>query len=563
MKNDEFFNTRYSIKSKLNINDFTITIITPKILGQEMKENIEFFKINITDNYHKKSWIIEKDSSDFIMLYNKLSISLSDIPSLPPKNILNLFDAESVNTKKEIYQQFLSTCVNRKDLYSTLEFKNFIDLKNNSPELFGNEPTLLGKLEFLPQSITDIKYIEFKIEKINLLIISTAEMGVHDIKTNEEYLNFINPKQNLAEDIINNDNILGMTMIFQIRKNEQGNYVFIQKWQKKFKTRNTCIYCDKLTQMLFIGREDGFVSVYKINIDSNHIDLELNIELKNHFSRIVDIWYEPTRGKMFTVSTDRRFVSCDINKNSKMLEINRSVHNYTKFCIDYDKNRIFTASEGGIIEIFSVDPPPVKMVGKLRVSGTGYITDLFYDKNNSRLFSCDKNGKISIFEIGEPGKEKISLEISQFGLKNAFNSLSYNYSKKEIITGDNLGKFTIWNIKTGEPIYSFKSHEKMPLSCLIYLMDKRLIISGGVDKSIKVWKMPELWFDEKIEKFEKEELVKINNELRKKRIQMEKIIEGNNEVNYESDISENEEELNGWNYDSDDVIDYDNINANK
>ena len=527
-----------------------------------MKENIEFYKINIADNYHKKSWIIEKDSSDFIMLYNKLSLSYCEVPPLPPKNILNLFDAESVNSKKEIYQHFLSICVNRKDLYSTLEFKNFIELKNNSPELFGNEPTLFSSIEFLPESITDIKYMEFNLEKISLLIISTAEMGVKDIKTNEEFLNFINPKHNSNENIVNNSNILGMTMIFQIIKNEGGNYDFIQIWQRKFKTRNTCLYCDKLTKTIFIGREDGFVSVYKMNINQNNIELELNIELKNHFSRIVDIWYEPTRGKMYTISTDRRFVSCDININSKMLEINRSVHNYSKFCIDIEKNRIFTATEGGIIEIFSIDPNP-KKVGKIRVSGAGHITDLFYDKNNSRLLSCDKNGKISIFEIGDIGKEKISLEISQFGFKNSFCSIQYDNNKKEIITGDNTGKITIWNIKTGEPIYSFVSHETMPLNRLVYLIDKKLIISGGVDKSIKIWKIPQFWFDEKIEKYEKEELVKINNELRKKRIQMEKIIEGNNEVNYESDISENEEELNGWNYDGDDIIDYDNINANK
>ena len=562
MKNTDYLNNRYSIKSNLNINDFTITTITPKILGQEMKENIEFYKINIADNYHKKSWIIEKDSSDFIMLYNKLSLSYCEVPPLPPKNILNLFDAESVNSKKEIYQHFLSICVNRKDLYSTLEFKNFIELKNNSPELFGNEPTLFSSIEFLPESITDIKYMEFNLEKISLLIISTAEMGVKDIKTNEEFLNFINPKHNSNENIVNNSNILGMTMIFQIIKNEEGNYDFIQIWQRKFKTRNTCLYCDKLTKTIFIGREDGFVSVYKMNINQNNIELELNIELKNHFSRIVDIWYEPTRGKMYTISTDRRFVSCDININSKMLEINRSVHNYSKFCIDLEKNRIFTATEGGIIEIFSLDPNP-KKVGKIRVSGAGHITDLFYDKNNSRLFSCDKNGKISIFEIGDIGKEKISLEISQFGFKNSFTSIQYDNNKKEIITGDNTGKITIWNIKTGEPIYSFVSHETMPLNRLVYLIDKKLIISGGVDKSIKIWKIPKFWFDEKIEKYEKEELVKINNELRKKRIQMEKIIEGNNEVNYESDISENEEELNGWNYDGDDIIDYDNINANK
>ena len=42
---------------------------------------------------------------------------------------------------------------------------------------------------------------------------------------------------------------------------------------------------------------------------------------------------------------------------------------------------------------------------------------------------------------------------------------------------------------------------------------------------------------------------------------MEKIIEGYNEINYESDISENEEELNGWNYDNNEREDYDNINA--
>ena len=562
MKNDNFINTRYSMKSNLNINDFTITTITIKIIGQEMKENIEYFKINIIDNYHKKTWLIERDSSDFIILYNKLSISFYDIPALPPKNILSLYDAESVNLKKNQFQNFLSSCVNRKEIYSTIEFKNFIELKKNSPELFGNEPSLLGSIEFLPQSITDIKYIEFEIEQINILIISTAEMGINDIKTNDTFLNFKNIKHNVNEDIINN-NLLGMTMVFQVNINDEKKYDFNQIWQRRFKTRNTCLYFDKITKCLFIGREDGFVSVYKLNIKSNFIELELNIELKNHFSRIVDIWYDPNKGKMYTISTDRRFVLCDINYlNSKMIEINRSVHNYTKLCLDIEKNRIFTATDGGIIEIYTTEQYPAKKVGKIRVSGLGYITDLFYDKKNSRLFTCDKKGKITIFEIGEVGKEKISLEISQFGFKNPFNAVKYDNTKKEIITGDILGKITIWNIKTGEPIYSFISHNKYPINCLFYSDKERLVISGGRDKSVKIWKIPQFWFDEKIEKYETEELVKINNELKKKRIQMEKIIEGNNDVNYENDFSDNEEELNGWNYNSDDVIDYDNVNAN-
>ena len=562
MNKENFLTTRYSIKSNLNINDFTITIISPKIIGQEMKEDIEYFKINITDNYHKKSWLIEKDSSDFIILYNKLSTSLYDIPSLPPKNLLILFDAESVKAKKEIYQNFLSCCVNRKDIYSTIEFKNFIELKNNSPEIFGNEPTLLGKLEYLPKSITDIKYIELEKEKINILIISTAEMGIHDIKTNNEFLNFQNSFLG-NEEYINNNNILGMTMIFQVINTNEDKYEFNQIWQRRFKTPNTCLYFDKITNSLFIGRDDGFVSVYKIILKQNNLELELNIELKNHFSRIVDIWYDVNRGKMYTISTDRRFVSCDVNINSQMVEINRNVHNYTKLYPDLEKGRIFTGTEGGIIEIFSIMQYPAKKVGKLQVSGLGNISDLFYEKNNSRLFTCDKRGKISIFEIGEVGKEKISLEISQFGFKNAFNSFKYDNAKKEIITCDILGKITIWNIKTGEPIFSWVAHEKMSINCLFYLENKRLLITGGRDKSVKFWKLPEFWSDKNLEKYEKEDLFKINNELKKKRIQMEKIIEGNNEVNYESDISENEEELNGWNYDSDEIMEYENINIPK
>jgi hypothetical protein len=56
-------------------------------------------------------------------------------------------------------------------------------------------------------------------------------------------------------------------------------------------------------------------------------------------------------------------------------------------------------------------------------------------------------------------------------------------------------------------------------------------------------------------------LTKINNELRKKKIKMEQIMHGN-DVNYESEQSENEEDLNGWNYDGEEEnIDLDNINA--
>ena len=551
------FNSRYSLKSNLDINDFTINIITAKIMGQEIRENTEFFKINITDNFHKKSWIIMKDTSDFNILYNKLSITFFDIPSLPEKQLLAQFDAESVNKKKSIYQQFLASCINRKDIYSSSEFKNFLELQKNSPDLCGNTPIMKGGIEFLPESITDFKYIED--DNIKIIILTTAEMGVN-IKTEEEFLNFKNRLPNENEEFINANMIQGMTMIFEILNNE-GAYEFKLVWQRKFKTPNTCIYFDKITKTIFIGREDGFVSVYKPLEKSHFTELDLVIELKNHFSRITDIWYDVNRAKMYTVSNDRRLVSCNINYNSKMTEINRSVHNYTNLCSDLKNNRLYAATDGGIIELYSLENYPPEKKCRVRISGLGYISDFYFNKNNSRLFTCDRSGKVSIIEMADIGKEKSSSEISQFGFKNCLNVIEYDDIKHEIITGDIMGKVIIWNLKTGDPIISWVAHENMPITRIYYDKLNSIVITGAKDKSIKIWKIPEYWYDPKIQKYENEELTKINNELRQKRIKMEQIIEGNTGINYESDHSDNEEDLNGWNYDSDDNIDYDNINA--
>lgn len=558
--NEKSSNQGESISDIIDINVFTITTITIQIIEQEMRENTEIFIIHVADNYHKKQWEIEKDSSDFNILANNLSNTFYDIPLLPPKQIINLYDAESVKTKRTIYHQFLSSCLKRKDICSNEEFKKFLDLKKNTPDLWGNMPILGGALEFLPESITDLKYVED--DNVKLIMLTTAEMGVTYIETSEEFLNFQNRLQIEGDDIVNN-NVQGMTMIFEMKSNE-GMYEFKQLWQRKFKTPNTCIYYDKGTKSIFIGREDGFVSVHKCFPKSDFAELDLIIELKNHFSRITDIWYDTNKGKMYTVSNDRRLVACDVNFNSKMIEINRSVHNYTKLYSDTTNNRLFAATDGGIVELYSLQKYPPEKRCRIRISGLGYISDFYFNSKNNHLFTCDRSGKISIIEVGETGKERVSSEISQFGFKNALTAIEYDIIRHEIITGDIKGKIVIWSVKTGEPVFSWVAHENMAITTIYYNKLKGILITGGKDKSVKVWKIPEYWFDPKIEKYENEELTKINNELRKKRIKMEQIIQGNNVANYESDHTENEEDLNGWNYNSDeDNLDKDNINAPK
>lgn len=102
------------------------------------------------------------------------------------------------------------------------------------------------------------------------------------------------------------------------------------------------------------------------------------IELKNYFLKIKNIWYSAKKYKIYTISNDRRFVACDVNYNSKINEINRNVHNYTKLCSDLKNNRLLTATDKGIIELSSLEnySPEKKCI--IRTSG---ISDFYFNTN--------------------------------------------------------------------------------------------------------------------------------------------------------------------------------------
>ena len=123
--------------------------------------------------------------------------------------------------------------------------------------------------------------------------------------------------------------------------------------------------------------------------------------------------------------------------------------------------------------------------------------------------------------------------------------IEYDSGRHEIITGDQNGKITIWNLKSGKPVFSWMVHN-MGINRLYYDENSKMLITGSMDKSIKIWSIPEYWYNPEIEKYEKEQLEKINNEIAKKRIQMQQIIQDNEEL-YDSENSEDENDINGWN----------------
>ena len=91
MKNQASDLSNSSNSSTTNVDDFIVTTVRALLIGQEMHDNTEVFKIQITDNYHKKNWLIVKDNSDFNILYSNLNLIFYDVPPIPPKQIQTLY----------------------------------------------------------------------------------------------------------------------------------------------------------------------------------------------------------------------------------------------------------------------------------------------------------------------------------------------------------------------------------------------------------------------------------------------------------------------------------------
>ena len=500
-----------------------------------------FYRAKITDHFNNNSWIIEKRYNDFVTLQKKLVANFPDVPKLPGKTLFRVSDFADIKKRKDGLQSFLKICINRKDIFASEDFKLFVELQKNSPELCGNNPDKLGSF-ILPQGVRDFTYLQN--EKI--LLICTAEMSVIE-RAESKISDLKNKIGGQGQEEIANP--LGHAYIYNVEENN-GEFIFREIWRRKFKPRTRCLFYSIEDNYMIIGRDDGCISFFSLDKKSKYKKVDLIIELKNHLNSITGMWYDFLTKKLYTVSSDKRFVVSDITSNSQITEISRSNFGYTCLKTDLKYNRFFTATEGGLVEIFSFKNYPPNKICSTNITGNSHIRDIYVNVIQYYIYACDVKGKISIVDFSSINNTEGSFcsEISQFGGKVCLRVIIYDENKKELITGDESGKIISWGLKSGQPIFSWSATEGgCAITKLLFDIDKRLLIVGGKDNCVKFWKLPENWMNEDVLKFENEELKKINNEIARRRIKAQQEIEDGIENDFDSDLSQ-EDDLNGWNY---------------
>jgi hypothetical protein len=517
----------------------TISISIPEYENKYIgNKNVTFYRIKVIDYFKKTSWTLDKRYSEFESLYKSLQEIFSQVPQTPGKTLFKVSSIEAIKKRQKDLEKFLKECINRKDIFSTKELKNFLDLETHCPHLTNINPSEEGKLENIPLGVRDFIYDN----KEGVIFMCCSDMNIIS-RADSMLSNFRFPWEKKSEENVP----LGGAFCFRVQKLEIG-FEFVRCWSKAYTVQTGIINFDKKTLTVAVGLDDGSIFLYKVEPESNFSKFSDLKNIKPHNDRVMGIEFDSDLGKVYSVSTDKLFLVSDINyEKSEPIIVNKGQYGYTNIFYDKENQRCFLTNEGGQIEVYLTNNFPPNLVTSFKTSSGGCIRGLNINLKKQLMFTTDMIGKITVIDLNIPGKEKNISEISTFGAKSKLRIAVFDGNNSEIITGDEDGRITIWSLKNGESIFVWVAHPKSAITQMVYQEDERLLWSGAKDRSIKIWKLPEKWVSEEIENFEKNELKKINDQIAERKIKKKMEMIDDDEDEYASSGSL-EDDLNGWNY---------------
>ena len=505
---------------EITINEFFEKYIDSKI--------VTFYKIEVYDNYSKERWILEKRYSEIDLLHKNISKLYPNIPPMPGKTLFKIKNREALENRKKQLEFFLKECAKRKDIESNEYFKNFLEIDKHSPDLSYNAPSIVYENSELPQGIRDFVFFE----EANIMYIACCDMKI--ASRIDAYVTNVNlPWEKKTEAHISVGSVFAFKLIFD----KKGIVNLYEKlWAKSFPEQTGVVNFDKENLMLQVGLDSGTIVFFRTSTESKYLNYEEICRIKPHNARVMGLAYDPKPGYIYSCGSDNKFMLSEINYLSNMTEIAQSNAGYTNLEFDKKNERIFLTNEGGILSVFLTNTFPPSLVNVIQTHSIHCIRGLEIDYVKQYIFTGTNKGDISVLDLGQPGKEKLIKEISYFGGNIEIRIIRFNPIDRELFTGDQKGKITVWSLKTGQSIYAWQAHSEA-ITQMQYFPKSRQLLSMAKDKKIIYWQLPENWVKAEIKKFQDENIREINDTKKKKKFKKQK---------EKGDDDSSDDSLDGW-----------------
>jgi WD40 repeat protein len=489
--------------------------------------------VELISHITKQSWTIERRYSEFFAIHEILRKIYPRLPEIPGKTITKVTTQQAINKRKELLQLFLRECVQRRDILQNIDFQKFLELEKYAPEIIGNNVQLIYDYQKCPLGVRNFIVVPHR----EIMLVCCSNMSLIS-RTNVSFANFAFGKQKDEECQIP----MGAAFIYQCKPDKNEIYTIHKIWGKAFSTQTGVIHWEDKNQVYTIGLDDGRIIAYKGDKKTYYLKMDKVCELCFHTQRIMGVGLDPYTLKLYSCSTDKCFYVTDLTKSSiQNVLINTSITGYTNMELDADNKRIFLTNESGELSVYSLRTNPPLLVRNLQTSSLSSIRAFHIDYINNYIFTGNVGGKICIMNLTAPNKERLISEISNFGVGEQKIRVCRNDPiNYELITGDENGRVTIWNLKTGKPIYLWEAHPKSAITQMWYQHEEHILWTGGKDLRIRMWKLPEKWVSEEVKNFDKNEVNNITAKLAE-----EKLVK----IQYEKQeglLDSDDDDLNGW-----------------
>ena len=499
------------------------------------KKTATFYLVELKSHITQKTWNIEKRYSEFKTIHDTLKKIFPRLPSIPGITLFKVTSTEGLNKRKELLQLFLRECVQRRDILQNKDFQKFLELEKYAPEVEGNNVSLIYDYKKCPLGVRNFIVVPNR----EIMCVCCSNMNLFS-RSNVMLTN-------LAFGASKGENCkipMGAAFIYQCKPHKKEIYKIHKIWAKPFSTQTGVIYWDDKNEIYCVGLDDGRIYAYEAVPNTHYLQMNKIVEYNFHADRVMGLALEPTSMRLYSCSTDKTFCVSNIRGiNEDKYLIDESISGYTNMEMDITNQRIFLTNETGELSIYSIKIYPPVHIRILQISSLDSIRAFHIDYKNKYIFTGNVGGKICIMNLPEPGKEKMISEISNFGVGQQKIRVCRNDPVNyELITGDENGRVTIWNLKTGKPIYLWEAHPKSAITQMWYQSDKHILWTGGKDLRIKIWQLPEKWISKQENDFEKNEVSNIREKIAQEKI--EKI----NKKEEKGEEDSDDDDLNGWCY---------------
>ena len=339
---------------------------------------------------------------------------------------------------------------------------------------------------------------------------------------------------------------LGAAFILQCEPDEKEIYKIHKIWIKTFPIQTGVIHWEDENEIFCVGNDDGKIHVFKAVPNTHYLKMDTVAELCHHNMRVMGMALDPNTMNLYSVASDKTFFVTDLKNDlfAQML-IYTSTSGFTNLIYDKDNHRIFLTNEEGDLIVFSTIVFPPNMVRNIRTTCQSCIRAAWLDNPTQLFFTGSVDGYITIINVGAPGRERLITEMSKFTIGTTkIRVCVSNYKNNELITGDEVGRVTIWSLKTGSPIYLWEAHPKSAITKMWLQADENLLWTGGKDLTINVWQLPDKWLSPEAQNFEENQVKDITARMAEQKItkKYRKNKDG------EGEIDSDEDDLNGWNF---------------